>query len=108
MVVNSTSIDGGNTTHEFQGCFADTTSGRILAGYTFSSSRNMTVENCISGCKSNNYTVSGVENARDCYCGGASLPAASLRQNVTECEGVMCSGDTTQFCGAASRLAVYA
>ncbi|ROV99138.1 hypothetical protein VMCG_06689 [Cytospora schulzeri] len=56
LVVNSTSIDGGNTTHHYEGCFTDATSNRTLAGYSFSSLRNMTVENCISGCKLEGYS----------------------------------------------------
>ncbi|KUI55535.1 Putative fungistatic metabolite [Cytospora mali] len=107
VVVNSTSIDGGKTKQKLQGCFTDGTSNRTLASYTFSSSHNMTVENCISGCKSEGYSVSGVEYSTDCYC-GSTLPAASLKANITECEVMMCSGNTTEFCAAASRLAVYA
>lgn len=67
----------------------------------------MTVENCISGCDSEGYSVSGVEYSRDCYC-GFSLPADSLKVSITDCEVMMCSGNTTEFCAAASRLAVYA
>lgn len=67
----------------------------------------MTVENCIGGCTLEGYTVCGVENSRDCYC-GKFLPPAVLKANITDCEVMMCSGNTTEFCAAISRLAVYA
>lgn len=112
VLVNSTSIGVGNNNNNnttqtfFQGCFQDSSTDRTLAAYTFTSSTNMTVENCISGCRAKGYAVSGVEYGTECYCGN-SVPDTSLLTTTASCEIMMCSGNTTEFCADGSRLAVY-
>ncbi|KAF3769510.1 WSC-domain-containing protein, partial [Cryphonectria parasitica EP155] len=106
VLVNSTSLKEGNTTQTFQGCFMDTQSNRTLSSYTFTSTKNMTVENCITGCGAKGFNVSGVEAGTECYCGSA-MPPVSLGADTRDCEGIMCSGNTTEFCAGSSRLAIY-
>lgn len=107
FLVNATTVDGGRTEQTFQGCFTDNANNRTLGGFAFTSSKNMTVENCIRGCNENGYSMGGVEYGTECYCGG-SVPATSLLASNASCEVMMCSGNTTEFCADGSRLAVYA
>lgn len=108
VLVKSISIDQGKTNQTFQGCFIDNNNtNTTLNGYTFTSTKNMTVENCIRGCEAKGYAVSGVEYGTGCYC-GTSVPSTTLLASNASCEVMMCSGNTTEFCADSSRLAVYA
>lgn len=107
VLVNTTTVDGGETEQTFQGYFTDNANNRTLDGFAFTSSKNMTVENCIRGCHENGYSVGGVEYGTECYCGG-SVPATDLLAGNASCQVMMCSGNTAEFCADGSRLAVYA
>ncbi|KXX74964.1 putative fungistatic metabolite [Madurella mycetomatis] len=87
----------------WHGCRTEATVGRALTGATFASD-DMTLEACHSFCSA--FTYFGVEYARECYCGN-SFNAGSVLAPASDCNFV-CSGDPDQYCGAGSRLSVYA
>lgn len=86
-----------------QGCYKEATAGRALSvGKTIST--NATVYNCIQACKA--YTYAGVEYGQECYCGN-SLGAGSVPTLASECN-MPCKGNGSEYCGAGSRLNLYA
>ncbi|TVY80927.1 WSC domain-containing protein [Lachnellula suecica] len=87
----------------FQGCITESTTGRALSSKTFAND-SMTLESCASFCSG--YQMFGLEYGRECYCGN-SLGAGSVNAtNQADCS-FPCSGDSTEFCGAGSRLELY-
>ncbi|KAJ7792251.1 glyoxal oxidase N-terminus-domain-containing protein [Mycena olivaceomarginata] len=81
-----------------------TDGGRLLAGYSFSSA-SLTVESCISTCKSRGFSYAGMEHADECYCGtGYSVPAVKAPE--TDCS-MACAGSASEVCGSGFRLSVY-
>ncbi|KAG9658955.1 WSC domain protein, partial [Aureobasidium melanogenum] len=91
---------------DYVGCAPDSVSSRTLNGSTYMSS-DMTVESCLSYCKGKGLNYAGLEYATQCYC-GSSLPAA-----LEPTAGVLgncfspCAGNSSQYCGGASRLSIY-
>jgi len=58
---------------EYQGCAADNVASRTFVGAS-TSSDNMTVETCIEYCKSEGYSLAGLEYASQCYCEYSVVP----------------------------------
>ncbi|KAF7342070.1 putative fungistatic metabolite [Mycena venus] len=85
-------------------CTQEPSNGRLLTGYSFTSA-SLTVESCISTCKSRGFSYAGMEYANECYCGtGYAVPAVKAPE--TECS-MACAGSTSEKCGAGYRLSVY-
>jgi len=91
---------------DYVGCAPDSVSSRTLSNSTYMSS-DMTVEGCLSYCKSKGLNYAGLEYSTQCYC-GSSLPAA-----LGPTPGVLgncfspCAGNSSQYCGGANRLSIY-
>ncbi|KAJ8698712.1 hypothetical protein PTI98_005387 [Pleurotus ostreatus] len=96
-------LPGGWTS---QGCYTDEPGARTLTGASYSSGDAMTVESCISFCSDASFPLAGVEFSRECFCGYAvqspGAPAA-----LSECN-YACTGDSSQSCGGAGRLNLFA
>ncbi|KAK6525361.1 hypothetical protein TWF694_005500 [Orbilia ellipsospora] len=88
---------------KYNGCWTEIT-GRAIRGYSFSNVANMTTTSCVSTCIGKGYTVAGLENAQECYCGNTNLATVLAPDN--NCN-MNCVGNSTEFCGAGSRLQVY-
>ncbi|KAJ7905129.1 WSC domain-containing protein, partial [Mycena leptocephala] len=85
-------------------CTKEPASGRLLTGYSFTSA-SLTVESCISTCKSRGFSYAGMEYANECYCGtGYSSPAVTAPEN--DCS-MACAGQPSEMCGAGYRLSIY-
>lgn len=110
ILANITTLYGLNTTTpvRFKGCFTDNSLNRTLDDFTFTSAKNMTVANCIRGCQAQGFSVSGVEYGTQCYCGTMVPDVSLLAEMMIDCEVMMCSGNTTEFCADSLRIAVYA
>ncbi|PVH89547.1 WSC-domain-containing protein [Cadophora sp. DSE1049] len=92
--------------YSLQGCLVDGTgTGRILQGYTTTLNSAMTIEKCITTCAAKGYTKAGVEFGTQCYCDN-SVTSTTLAP-IGDCSKIFCSGNATQFCGAASRMLLY-
>ncbi|KAH8896901.1 WSC-domain-containing protein, partial [Thozetella sp. PMI_491] len=88
------------------GCYADSTASRTLKYYRTSSPTDMTVEVCVAACQTQGYSVAGVEYGQECYCDNA-IPSDSLLAPNSDCMGMLCSGNSTEYCAAAGRILVY-
>ena len=89
--------------YNLKGCFMDAVTARGIIGYELTSS-SMTNELCVSACQGKGYTLAGIENGDECYCGNTLTTAPS---NITDCEAYFCPGNSKEFCSAGNRLLVY-
>ncbi|KAF5353807.1 hypothetical protein D9758_010585 [Tetrapyrgos nigripes] len=87
------------------GCFTDLVNGRTLTGPTFTSSTNMTAENCINFCDSQEFVFAGTEFGQECYCGNA-LQNGGTNTTASQCN-VACTGNRNELCGAGGRLNIF-
>ncbi|OCK77470.1 WSC-domain-containing protein [Lepidopterella palustris CBS 459.81] len=92
--------------YNLQGCFVDSIATRDLSSYQYTSSTNMTIENCVNTCQSKGYAKAGLEYAKECYCGN-TLAATATAAPAADCANMFCTGNQTEFCGGPSRLYVY-
>ncbi|CAG8971095.1 hypothetical protein HYALB_00010672 [Hymenoscyphus albidus] len=89
----------------FQGCYNElTVGGRALSKSTYTND-SMTLELCSSFCSEAAYF--GVEYGRECYCGNTIATGSTKVANQADCD-FLCPGDKTTYCGASSRLQLYA
>ena len=75
--------------------------------HSYTNGTSMTVEMCHERCQSRNYSLFGVEYAKECYCGNSLASGALPAAELYECKRSFCVGDKTEFCGGGSRLLVY-
>ncbi|KAI0122886.1 hypothetical protein BJ170DRAFT_116294 [Xylariales sp. AK1849] len=85
------------------GCQKEPTSGnRALNAASFAYD-GMTLDSCLKNCTG--YSYWGTEYGRECYCGD-SLDSTSEQADLSECS-MVCSGDSTEYCGAGNRVELY-
>ena len=103
VTVNST----GN--YDYIGCWSEGTGGRALQGLAPPAPINgFDVEICETACEG--YTYFGVEFANQCYCGNALMDGSTLQTSTdpaTNGCNMICTGNTTEYCGGPNRLNVY-
>ncbi|MCJ1393770.1 hypothetical protein MMC18_006646 [Xylographa bjoerkii] len=91
---------------EYLGCGVDTYGNPALTG-PLQDDATMTVETCIALCGGKGYSIAGLEYASQCFCGN-DLPArASPTPGVIGLCNMACTGNSTEMCGAGSRLSLY-
>ncbi|KAH8902429.1 WSC-domain-containing protein, partial [Coniochaeta sp. PMI_546] len=93
----------------YTGCYTEATAGRALSSAKLSGSSatfGMTIDTCIKFCYGKGYTMSGVEYGQECYCGNKLNAGSVLAINQNDCS-TKCPGNSTQYCGAGSRLNLY-
>ncbi|KAF2723831.1 WSC-domain-containing protein [Polychaeton citri CBS 116435] len=107
---DNTAYSGGYT---YQGCFSDqdtVQSIKTIRNNSYTGSLN-TREYCISVCASGGYSIAGVENGNQCYCGNA-VSSETAQVAETECSNsiiaVKCAGNSNQYCGGSNRIALFA
>jgi len=88
----------------YEGCFTDDVQDRTLAE-GINVPTGVTASTCTATCQTANFTLAGLENAQECWCGN-SLAAGTQHVDDDDCRAV-CVSDHTQYCGNANRLAVY-
>ncbi|OBT59099.1 hypothetical protein VE04_00699 [Pseudogymnoascus sp. 24MN13] len=89
-----------------QGCYTDSVANRTLKGYAFTNTTSMTQELGINTCKAKAYGYAGIEYGSQCYC-GLAIGASATPVALAQCEVMACAGTNLEWCGAASRIAVY-
>ncbi|KAB5547350.1 WSC domain-containing protein [Coniochaeta sp. 2T2.1] len=100
----STSIRQTVGAYKYQGCYTETTQGgRSLNGKSYYDDL-MTLEKCAAACSA--FTYWGTEYTRECYCGNNLNGNSALDVDQTKCN-LLCKGDTSQYCGGASRFSLY-
>ncbi|KAJ7087734.1 WSC domain-containing protein [Mycena epipterygia] len=85
-------------------CAVDT-SARILQGHSYSSSV-LTPALCQNACTAKGFSVAGVENGNECYCGNAYVGGAPTNATSADCS-VRCAGDPSINCGGGYRITLY-
>lgn len=92
-------------TYLSQGCYNEAANGRVLSGASYTNATAMTVESCVNFCNAKGSDYAGIEYAQECYCAD-SLPSTATTADPSKCN-MLCSGNSNEFCGAASFLNVY-
>ncbi|MCJ1369596.1 hypothetical protein MMC20_000808 [Loxospora ochrophaea] len=88
--------------YNYSGCYTEATSARALASAAHVAN-NMTVEYCAQLMQQ--YQFFGVEYGSECY-GSNSFSAGSVLVPNKDCS-MLCSGNSTEYCGNGNRLNVY-
>ena len=82
---------------------SDNVGGRTLANAVGVSSN--TIESCTLACYNGGYTLAGMEYSAECWC-GTSIQAGGAPASATDCN-MLCSGNSTEYCGGPNRLTLY-
>ena len=89
----------------YAGCYSDNSAaGRALQNQN-ADDPNLTVEKCVASCKSQGYTIAGMEYANQCFCDNL-LRHAPTQLTDSKCN-MGCAGNATEKCGAGNILSVY-
>ncbi|KAK4168541.1 putative copper radical oxidase [Cladorrhinum sp. PSN259] len=88
----------------YKGCYTDVP-GRTLNGGGYASTTAMDNEACIDYCRTRGFVYAGTEYSVECFCGNSIAPAAA--QVADSVCNMACSGNSTQPCGAGSRLSLF-
>ncbi|QIW95400.1 hypothetical protein AMS68_000918 [Peltaster fructicola] len=90
------------------GCYAEGSTRTLANLYDVpgGSAKNMSVAACTSVCGANGYSLAGVEYASQCFCDNY-ISSAATNASASDCN-MVCSGNSTEFCGAGNRLNLYA
>ncbi|KAJ7752824.1 hypothetical protein DFH07DRAFT_921710 [Mycena maculata] len=87
-----------------QACAVDTSS-RVLQGYSVTISA-LTPALCQSTCASQGFTIAGVEDGSQCYCGNSFVGGTPATASTSDCS-TPCGGDSSSTCGGAWRIQIY-
>ena len=85
-------------------CAFDDANNRVLDGY-FEANDEMTVEMCLSICRSRGFRYSGLEWQCECHCG--NNPRGGFEWAWPDKCDDRCSGDSNQICGGSNAMSVY-
>ncbi|KAH8908759.1 hypothetical protein BR93DRAFT_502707 [Coniochaeta sp. PMI_546] len=96
-------VSASGTTWAWKNCYTEATTGRALSSTSYAAD-TVTLESCATFCSA--YSYFGTEYGRECYCGN-SFAAGSVVAAATDCS-FKCAGNANEYCGAGSRLSVYA
>ncbi|KAI0878936.1 WSC domain-containing protein [Hypoxylon argillaceum] len=89
-----------------QGCWQDGPNGRIVPTYNAPDNDNLTPQSCAQLCDSLNYTVSGTEYYKQCFCSNAIYNGGVKGTDDTKCN-TPCSGNSAVNCGGAGYITIY-
>uniref|UniRef100_A0AAY4C9R9 Kringle-containing protein marking the eye and the nose n=1 Tax=Denticeps clupeoides TaxID=299321 RepID=A0AAY4C9R9_9TELE len=87
------------------GCFKDSGNPPTLTGNS-ETSKQLTIQKCISFCRKQRYTLAGMESGYACFCGNDLDYRDHGEAPSTECNHV-CFGDQTQPCGGDGRVIIF-
>ena len=89
---------------KLKGCYSEPAGARALPNLY--ADDNMTVEKCLDAAAK--FAYAGIEFGRECWYGN-TLNSGSTEQPLTAAHcGVVCPGNTNEYCGGSSRLVLYA
>ena len=98
------SSSGSTETWTYQGCYSDLTPNRNVRSLSsWGSGESSTL--CANNCYSSGYSISGTEYGGQCFCGNTIT--SSTKEADSDCS-MACTGASSETCGGASRLSVYA
>ncbi|XP_056677528.1 LOW QUALITY PROTEIN: kremen protein 1 [Monodelphis domestica] len=87
------------------GCYRDLGNPPPLTG-TSKTSNKLTIQNCISFCRSQKFKFAGMESGYACFCGNNPDYWKYGETASTECNSI-CFGDHTQPCGGDGRIILF-
>ncbi|XP_014826120.1 kremen protein 1 isoform X1 [Poecilia latipinna] len=87
------------------GCFKDTGHPPTLPG-VHEISNKLTIQTCINFCRSQKYSLAGMESGYACFCGNEADLQDHVESSSMECNHV-CFGDHTQPCGGDGWIIVF-
>ncbi|PWA17066.1 hypothetical protein CCH79_00013285 [Gambusia affinis] len=87
------------------GCFKDTGHPPTLPG-VHDISNKLTIQTCINFCRSQKYSLAGMESGYACFCGNEADLQDHVESSSMECNHV-CFGDHTQPCGGDGWIIVF-
>ncbi|KAI9055302.1 hypothetical protein LZ554_000262 [Drepanopeziza brunnea f. sp. 'monogermtubi'] len=88
------------------GCYSEGSMGRSLSWRQSQvNASTMTVESCLTACKTGGYSFAGLEFAQECYC-GVVLGNGTLPVDDSKCNKP-CRGNPSETCGGSSVLDLY-
>ncbi|KZW00501.1 WSC-domain-containing protein [Exidia glandulosa HHB12029] len=87
------------------GCFSDTPANRTLRSNIISRP-DLTLDQCLDGCKAAGFALGGLEFGQEVLCGNALLGDSTLLSDQSVCSDA-CGGNPTQICGGSNALSVY-
>ena len=93
----------GTNGYSFLSCYTESTAGRALPNGLAIAPK--TVANCLTSAKAQNYAYAGLEYGGECWAGNV-FSAGAVPVVVSQCN-MPCNGNTSEYCGAGSRLTVY-
>lgn len=101
----NTNTYAGNLT--YQGCWADQIPLTPLSLPTllWDNSTN-TLESCTSGCVDAGFTIAGMQNSTQCYCGDSLNNQSAVLVVDNSCR-LTCGGNTGEICGGVNRLSIF-
>ena len=85
-------------------CTADDKNNRVLTEY-YEASEDMTIEMCLSICRSKGFPFSGLEWSCECHCGYEPVNGFEWSWS-SKCED-RCTGDSNQACGGSNALSLW-
>ncbi|KAE9409012.1 WSC-domain-containing protein [Gymnopus androsaceus JB14] len=86
----------------YEGCF--TILERVLSE-VIDVPAGVTAETCTAGCQTAGFTIAGLEDGQECWCGN-TLGNSSLHVDDDDCREI-CISNHDEYCGNANRLAIY-
>ncbi|MCJ1408115.1 hypothetical protein MMC19_002188, partial [Ptychographa xylographoides] len=95
--------------YNYVGCYSEATTGRALSALQPKApTSGFTIELCEAACQG--YQLFGMEYSNECYCGN-TLGAGSVNQTssspTTNGCSMLCTGNSTEYCGGPGRLDLY-
>nr|POE47016.1 wsc domain-containing protein [Quercus suber] len=102
-VTNYNTYAGGLT---YQGCWSDQVPASFdsLATMVYANASN-TIELCTNACVADGYSIAGMENGSQCWCGNSVQNKAAVVVD-TSCN-IPCPGNTKEVCGGPTRLSLF-
>jgi len=90
-----------------QGCYSDHYPTRVLSGAS-TTAASMTVESCLNFCSAAGFSLGGLENGSECYCGNSILTDGTS-YGIGGQAGCTyaCAGNSAELCGGNNVLNLY-
>ena len=88
----------------YKGCYNDLFNAPVLS-LKQPYNTNLTVQTCVWSCYQQGYSISGVEDRKQCFCGNAILKG-TLADWDFDCN-TTCSGNQNEICGGIRKMSVY-
>ena len=89
----------------YDGCYNDSIHAHVLA-LEQPDDTNLTVQTCVWFCYQQGYSISGLEDRSQCFCGNAILNGGTLADWDFDCN-TTCSGNKKEICGGNEKLSIY-